>query len=414
MSQHVLQFWLSYGSTSPFFVGRVVTTFLSEQRMPIEKVPSDERLPGVGDDGTGTQSTSPVSMMRPDPLKITYQQDILYKPRNLDIGYSDLTKANIFTIPFELDGRNFTEDLRAISNNSQLIFIEYDGVVSDPTPLTVSSKQGKKIIAIVVTVVTTSLIAASSYIFYLMRIKEHQRHTKSWDGDPASDLVDTDSPKLERESPMVGSFVGLKMNDNVLVSESYDVEILEKSRPIDLVNHNQETVPDGVANVPQNEAAATFTRSESQGYDHAAVETNVESAMDAATENSALQREHLSTEDSPFPLIPFTTSDVESGDLNDYYVINYSTDEHSYHSSSSLGSNHNDLPEDDIATNAPLSPALLDDFAVPAAVSENGEVRTEVNGIMEDAVEPPDQPHLDDPNIPFMMSGFQLEIRDLE
>lgn len=294
---------------------------------------------------------------QPDPLEITYTQVLMYTRKgDTDAGLVYIEISDIFTIPFQQDGGTYTKNLRAITNNTRIIFLENVGEAKyQTTTLSPKAKHNLNVLVVVMSVVASSTIIASAYIIYLTRVKDHD-----------NDSVPLGRPGAGDDPPIVGAIIGVTPNENILVSESYDDDYLENSfvnedaRPDRQVvsgpseARNEDSFPDGPLSPP--------------------VETRP-------------QTELFGT----FPTLPTAPStaviDEENGEYSDQYLSHSPV--HSFRSSS-MGS-------DNDPGFSPPSPLLLGDQEHDYL---NGEAA-------------PDDDSLEESNVPFM-SGFQLEIQDLE
>lgn len=383
-SQHIKQFWLGFGNIAPLYVGRVKTMFYGEVRLQRDSF--EDMVPGYN----GTIA----SITRPEPLQITYTQEILYVALP---GREDpyITTTDIFTIPFEQDAKTYTENLRAISNNSQIIFMEYTGVVTDPTtPEPPSPHKDQNIIIIVVTVVAFSLIVASAYIIYLTRMKEHDHRLAPLGGDGACS---------DGEPPIVGAIIGVNTNDNILISESYDDDFLENSFHLDASS----TAPPLPSSADVQQPALEQSENLNGDGDHLNLLSPVDDtdATELDSSDGSTRGERFPTEGGEtFPTIstvPLTVSDLEGGGENADNYFNYSPMQ-SFRSSS-MGSQNDQL------NYSPPSPLMLGLQGEEYVKDASGEAR---NGNGDDDDDDDDHSS-EEPQIPFM-SGFQLEIQDLE
>ena len=181
-SQHVRQFWniTSQQYTTPFFIGRVVTSILSETRTPI--VPPEEpfilnsiMIHPINNNTTITNSTmeSNSVVTLPERLVIVYTQEITYLEQPTgDASFFNFQVSDMFTIPFVEDGLTFTTKLRSLTFNQYIIFLDYTGVVVEETPVVpiLSDPKNRKLISSVVTVVVIIILAASLHIYcFLIR-----------------------------------------------------------------------------------------------------------------------------------------------------------------------------------------------------------------------------------------------------
>jgi hypothetical protein len=213
-SQHVRQYWGMYGESAPFFVARVVTTFISEQRISVD---SETQF-------TLNSTMNGTTVVFPENLEVIYMQDITYFERpSGDPSFFNLQKSNLFTIPFEQDGLSYTTVLQTNSNNSFVIFLDYTGVVPDPLPPpAITDPRNRKVIVIVVSVVTVVVVAASLYIYYVIRIKEFDNRTSIITGAIGTEVVGS-------EAPIIPAMIGVNTNDDVIVSESYDEDYTDST-----------------------------------------------------------------------------------------------------------------------------------------------------------------------------------------
>lgn len=502
-SQHVLQFWLSFGESSLFHLGRVVTTFVEEARVPTPTTDNsknddiiDNSNNANANNNAGSSETIPTNedllfdndpqdratANRPDPLVIVYQQEIFFLPKNHEVeNYPELTKSDLFTIPFKQDARSYTDKLRIISNNTHIVFMEYNGVVSNPSPPSTSS-HGTNVIVIVVSVVLSVLVAVTGFILYLMRRKIYENHLKATvaaavlaqqqqhQQEPSSH-IEMEKPQSEFDLLLVVSIVDARIPNNenvddyVHISESYENGILDatdhpEDRKLEMENggalgppdddetlhpgpsnrhllsldsmHHHESVPMG--DVEINDASVSKTMS------HGIMMLGGDATTNINDEIFVARREHLSTEDSVAfpPSLLLTASDLENGDWrspeqpfihcnptntssnhihhhphsNNYDDAQYTPD-HSYGSGSSL-----DNPDDENYTNNDGDIPSTQQYSSSPFVSYNpvGEspvlAMDDVKEVLtEDVIQ---QDSSEDPHIPFMMAGFQLEIHDLE
>jgi hypothetical protein len=193
-SRHVQLYWRSFERDLAYlYVGSVATNLIEETRIPLS-TSQRRKLQG--------NSTVPI----PDPLKITYSQEIVYDLRenvtedDLPSFYSD--KSDLFTFPFEQNGLAYAQALAAeLRNSSHIIFMDFEGIV-EPTNGVFGNKRDTNILITIITVVLTTVCIAGGVIFYLTRVR-----------DP-DDVFAPDSP--------VGAMIGINTTENILVSESYD------------------------------------------------------------------------------------------------------------------------------------------------------------------------------------------------
>jgi hypothetical protein len=359
-SQHVKSFWLGFGELSPFYIGRVVTTLIDEKRVLL---PQSENL------SFELVNTTPVAG-RPDPLQIIYSQDIYYleRPDRGDLGYENFMESDLFTLPFELDGGTYTNDLRFISNNTQIIFMDYTGVVLAPPP-TPSDTRARNVLIIVVTVVALSLLLASGYIFYLTRIKEHD----------SAVTTGTVGGGMDGESHMVGAIIGVNASDNILISESYDDDFFDSAHP------NGAMRPEAL---PLQEPQVNPS---SEGDLNPGIPVDDTGPREFEPPFENVRGHHLGTDAGLYPTIstvPLTNSDVESDEMPGNY---FSYSPMPSFRTSSMGSQN----DPDYSPPSPL---------MGGHGNEYGDTEEAKNV---------DEDDTDEPNIPFM-SGFQLEIQDLE
>jgi hypothetical protein len=238
-SRHVRQYWnmtTSDGQNqSPFFIGRVVTTLISAQRVTIQP----ELLfivNSVINNSTGNITTLP------DRLEIIYMQDVTYLEYPTgDASFFNFKTSDIFTIPFEEDGLTYTSLLRSTYNNQFIIFLDYTGVVPEiipPEPVLADPKN-RNLIIVLVTVVVTVIAIASLYIYRLKQLQKREIDTIIQQGSARSDLLINNNGHNELPFIIPPAMMGVTNHstishcntnhENVIVSESYDEDYPDTS-----------------------------------------------------------------------------------------------------------------------------------------------------------------------------------------
>jgi hypothetical protein len=223
-SQHIRQYWniTSQQYPTPFYIGRVVTSVLSETRSTIQS-PNEpflvnsvmiQPIPLMTDNLTNltTANTSESNniVTLPDRLDIVYTQEITYLELSTgDASFFNFQVSDIFTIPFVQDGLTYTTTLRSITLNKYIIFLDYTGVVVEEAPKgpVLSDPKNRNLIISVATVVVIVLLAASLYIYCLIQRRPkiaHDLGQQHWDGNVGSTSVD------DRNGPELL----LQMNEN--------------------------------------------------------------------------------------------------------------------------------------------------------------------------------------------------------
>jgi hypothetical protein len=414
-SQHVRQYWSLFNETTPFFVARVVTTFLSERRISME---SQNRfnLNSVSDD---------TNVALPDRLEILYMQDITYLERSTgDPSFFNFAVSNLFTIPFDQDGATYTKALRSTSNNSLVIFLEYTGVVPDDETTTpvLNDPRNRNVIVIVVSVVTVAVLAASFYIYFLIRLKELDQRTTSGTGLNGAELAGG-------ETTVIPAIIGVNTNENVIVSESYDEDYTDSSffrspnNPVITSVNNANTHeprPSNVLDVPVGPAPS------SNGPVGSALQQpmNMDSSSPlriAATNSREFDisgsfilnpNDHQASSTQPHQLpsplemslgtpnrygtmsmLPVTVSDLDNGEMATT-VDNYF--------------NYSPISTFRTGMASPPSPLMIGLNGGDVEEMDNNYESNNDGDINDD-----NEDSLDDRNAPFM-TGFQLEIEDLE
>ncbi len=180
-SDHVTTYWRELPN-SPFHVDDA-RTFLQAQ----ERVGGGRRL----------QNTT-----FPPGIKVTYRQEIDYefkagKDEDVHLPPFFDIQEDIFTQPFLQASAAYSSALERLFPSDRLVFIEYRGVVQDPTP---DDQSDRTAIYVSVTVVTFALVLASGYILYVSKMRNAE------------------------DRPIVGAVIGVNSSENIVVSESYDAE----------------------------------------------------------------------------------------------------------------------------------------------------------------------------------------------
>ena len=408
-SQHVRQYWGMYSESAPFFVARVVTTFISEERIPTD-------MDNLFNLSSAQNSTNIVS---PENLEVVYMQDITYFERPTgDPSFFNFQTSNLFTIPFEQDGTSYTTALQTISNNSFIIFLDYTGVIPDPLPPpALTDPRNRNVIVIVVSVVAVVVLAASLYIYYVIRIKEFDNRTFSGTGVNGTEL-------LGSEAPIIPAMIGVNSNEDVIVSESYDEDYTDSSflRSTDNPALSVADVANATDAVPMSLLDMGLVPSSNDGDSGSPLriattssrefDTSETFMLDPAGPTTSFDQppQLLSQRDSTFgtpsrygtvSTDPLTMSDLDNAEAPNETYITYSPLT-AYRMAPAINGNYpNDLEY------SPPSPLILglgggDEVDVIDHYYEN---HHEVN---EDGDDPDDER-----NIP-LMTGFQLEIQDLE
>ena len=165
----VASFWNTY-AFSPYFVDKTVTTRVYNTGRMGTTVPSPSSV-----------NISNVTMIR--PLFIQYTQQLFYGLVNHDQQSIDPlflpTDEKIFTMPFTVDQKTYTDNLAKLLNNTVPIIVSsitISNATSLPPPSSAPPPSSSTItgqdrnIIIITTVITLfSLIVAGGYILYLTR-----------------------------------------------------------------------------------------------------------------------------------------------------------------------------------------------------------------------------------------------------
>ena len=263
-SHHVRRYWnmTSQQYKTPFFIGRVVTSILSERRTNIQPpqdpfiVNSEMILPNSSTNNTN-QST--VIWTIPSRLEIVYTQTITYLEQPTgEASFFNFQVSDIFTIPFVHDGQTFTTDLRSLLFNELIIFLDYSGVVVEEEPVepVLSDPRDRNLIITVVTLVVVVLLAACLYINYLLQRRTNIDHDTIKQSERGIDIIDDhrNGPELLRPMNQSGELpllippvattvvvnstatgaphqmtnnhqpISISNHENVIVSECYDEE----------------------------------------------------------------------------------------------------------------------------------------------------------------------------------------------
>jgi hypothetical protein len=395
-----------YGELAPFFVARVVTTFISEERIPVDS----ESLFTVNSTMNGT------NVVFPENLEVIYMQDITYFERpSGESSFFNLQVSNLFTIPFEQDGLSYTTALQIISNNSLVIFLDYTGIVPDPLPPpAITDPRNRKVIVIVVSVVTVVVLAATLYIYYVVRIKEFDIRTSIGTGANGTEMVGS-------EAPIIPAMIGVNTNDDVIVSESYDEDYTDStffrsadSPALPVVNGTNaaDALPvslldtGGVPSSNDGDSGSPLRIATTNSREFDVSETFMLNPTEPPG-NLDPQPQLLS---GPFgtpsrygtvSTDPLTISDVEIAEISHENYFNYSPMT-SYRVPPSINGNHSvDL------NYSPPSPLIIG--------MRGGDDVDDIDHYYERhlAVNDDDEEQVDERNIP-LMTGFQLEIQDLE
>lgn len=218
-SDHVITYWRNI-ENGPFHVDKARTTLQAQER--------------VGG-GRRLQNTT-----FPPGVKITYRQEIEYefqmgKDEDIHLPPFFEVGVDIFTQPFLQASAAYSSSLGRVFPSDRLIFIEYTGVVQDPTPP--SGQSDRTAIYVSVTVVTFALVLASGYILYISKMRNAE------------------------ERPIVGAVIGVSSSENIVVSESYEgdeylLEGDEGGEPPDPSSRfpTLSTLPMSMSDIPQDPA----------------------------------------------------------------------------------------------------------------------------------------------------------------
>jgi hypothetical protein len=395
-SQHVRQYWGMFGESAPFFVARVVTTFISEQRIPADL----ENQFDLNSTMNGT------NVVLPDNLEVVYLQDITYFERPTgDPSFFNFEVSNLFTIPFEQDGTSYTTALQMISNNSFIIFLDYTGVVPDPLPPpALNDPRNRNVIVIVISVVTVVVLAATLYIYYVVRIKGFDNRTSSGTAVNGTELVGS-------EAPIIPAVIGVNTNEDVIVSESYDEDYTDSSffrsagnPALSVVNVTTATDDVPVNLLDMGVGPSSYDGDSGLPLRIATTNSREFDVSETFTLDPTEPPGNIPNRFGTVSTYPLTMSDLDNAEASNESYFTYSPMT-PYRGAPGINGNH--LDELDYSPSSPLIMGLgggddVDD------IDHYYESHLEVHDDDDDNEDP-----VDERNVP-LMTGFQLEIQDLE
>jgi len=159
-SGHVHTFWDDL-PFSPFFVGRVVTRLISQERVPAMLPESGANL---------TEPIPPVSIL---PVLIRYEQEISYGLLDETEPPLPPVEEALFLEPFRQNSLPYVREIIRFTNNQGPIFLSNIEILTEPpspAPTPIPAGDGKNERRIILTVslcVGFSIMIAIAYIVYL-------------------------------------------------------------------------------------------------------------------------------------------------------------------------------------------------------------------------------------------------------